>query len=188
VGAAPAVAFRSFFDLTYGPATSYLRRRLRGDGSYEDVASDAYAVAWRRWDDRPADPGEWLPWMYGICRNVLRNHDRSQARRLRLVQRIGAQPAPGEAADRDIDVELHLALGRLAELDREVLRLTHWEHLSHPEIARVLDCSTNAVAVRSHRARRRLAALLAAPRDRSPARPDMDASTTPLPATLEDHA
>jgi RNA polymerase sigma-70 factor (ECF subfamily) len=41
-----------------------------------------------------------------------------------------------------------------------VLALSAWEGLDHGQIAVVLGCSRNAVRIRMHRARRRLAARL----------------------------
>lgn len=181
---APSDAFRSFFDQTYGPATSYLRRRLPGDASYEDAAADAYTVVWRRWDDRPADPDEWMPWMYGICRNVLRNHQRSTTRRLRLLRRVEQYEVPAAQGDVDVDVELHEAMGKLAEVDREVLRLINWEGLTHDEVGRVLGCTANAVAVRAHRARRQLGELLGGRTERSAVPADMSGSNRTLPCEL----
>jgi RNA polymerase sigma-70 factor (ECF subfamily) len=51
---------------------------------------------------------------------------------------------------------LRAALQRLSFDDQEVLRLVAWEGLSHAEVAQVLQCSTNAVGIRVHRARQRL--------------------------------
>jgi DNA-directed RNA polymerase specialized sigma24 family protein len=52
------------------------------------------------------------------------------------------------------------ALAQLSETDHEILQLSAWEDLPVPSIAQVLGCSTAAAAVRLHRARRRLAAVL----------------------------
>jgi RNA polymerase sigma-70 factor (ECF subfamily) len=181
---APSDAFRTFFEQTYGPATSYLRRRLSGDASYEDAAADAYTVVWRRWADRPADPEEWMPWMYGICRNVLRNHQRSTARRLRLMRKAEQHEVPTVHGGDGDDVELHEALASLGPADREVLRLITWEGLSHDEVGRVLGCSANAVAIRAHRARRQLGQSLARRAERPVPVSDMSASNRTLPCEL----
>jgi RNA polymerase sigma-70 factor (ECF subfamily) len=173
-----------FFDQTYGPATSYLRRRLNGDASYEDAAADAYAVVWRRWDDRPANADEWMPWMYGICRNVLRNHHRSTSRRLRLLRKVEVNEVVTERDGGDLDVALHEALGKLAELDREILRLITWEGLSQAEVGRVIGRTENAVAIRAHRARRQLAELLGRRTERTPRTADMNGSNRTLPCEL----
>jgi RNA polymerase sigma-70 factor (ECF subfamily) len=67
---------------------------------------------------------------------------------------------PGDAGS---DVER--AVARLSDDDQELLRLVAWEELGREEIALVLGISRTAVRVRLHRARRRLADEMAAPRE-----------------------
>jgi RNA polymerase sigma-70 factor (ECF subfamily) len=55
------------------------------------------------------------------------------------------------------DHGLHEALARLPERDRELLMLVCWEGLDHAAVASVMGMSRANVAVRLHRARRRLA-------------------------------
>jgi RNA polymerase sigma-70 factor (ECF subfamily) len=50
------------------------------------------------------------------------------------------------------------AAARLKPIDREILRLTLWEELSHAEIAVVLGIEAGAVKQRAFRARHNLAA------------------------------
>ncbi|MEV0201766.1 sigma-70 region 4 domain-containing protein [Nonomuraea sp. NPDC050691] len=52
------------------------------------------------------------------------------------------------------------AFADLSDGYREVLSLADWEGMSVAEIAVVLGCSANAVRIRLHRARRRLARAL----------------------------
>jgi len=65
------------------------------------------------------------------------------------------------------DPELHRALGELRPQDRELITLWAWEDLRPTEIAAVLGITANAVNavnavnIRLHRARGRLAELLA---------------------------
>lgn len=154
------VEFRAAFSATYPELVRYARRRVAA-AEVDDVVSEVFLTAWRRWALRP-DPDRPLPWLYGIAANVIRNRVRGQRRRLRLVERLarssgsGAMPGPEPA-----DTALFDAMAVLSFEDQEVLRLTAWERLTHAEIAQVLGCSVNAVAIRSHRARRRLAAELA---------------------------
>jgi RNA polymerase sigma-70 factor (ECF subfamily) len=58
------------------------------------------------------------------------------------------------------DGALALALAELSERDRELLLLIAWEGLGPEQAAKVFGCSRNALAVRLHRARKRLAAAL----------------------------
>jgi len=155
-GLAPADeerVFRQLFADTYPALVAYARRRVAAD-RVDDVVAEVYATAWRRRADLdPATPP--LPWLYGVAANTVRNLRRSDERRLRLVERIGAEPAPAGTGDPS-DGDLRAALQRLSFDDQEVLRLVAWEGLSHAEVAQVLQCSTNAVGIRVHRARQRL--------------------------------
>jgi RNA polymerase sigma-70 factor (ECF subfamily) len=54
------------------------------------------------------------------------------------------------------------ALAQLPDRDRELLMLVAWEGLEPAQLARVLGVSRGTANVRLHRARRRLAAALAA--------------------------
>ena len=56
--------------------------------------------------------------------------------------------------------EVHAALAGLAELDREVVLLWAWEGLAPREIAVVTGLSANAVSIRLHKAKKRLAESL----------------------------
>src|SRR3954463_5714672 len=66
-----------------------LRRTAPEDAS--DVVAETFAIAWRRWDDAPADP---LPWLLGIARRV-----RPTARR--TSPRGGGGAAGGAAEPRE---------------------------------------------------------------------------------------
>lgn len=158
-------AFRSLFEITYPKVVAYVRRRSFDRGAVDDVVSEVYTTAWRRWADVDGqrDP---LPWLYGIAGNVMRNQWRADSRRLQLVDRLEAQPAvtvapdPADAVNED-GAAIREALSGLTFDDQEVLRLVAWEGLSHAEVGQVLDCSTNAVGIRIHRARQRLEEQLA---------------------------
>ncbi len=157
--------FGATFDSTYPALVAYARRRVPA-ADVDDVVADTFTTAWRRWDTLDDDRAP-LPWLYGIAANVIRNRRRSNDRHLRLVDTIGAQPAapshdPADVASRaDDGAVVRAALASLSDEDQEVLRLVTWEELSHAEAGEALGCSTNAVGIRIHRARDRLAAELA---------------------------
>ncbi len=138
----------------YEPIQRYVRRRV-DDHAADDVVSETLLTLWRRLDDVPAHAH--LPWAYGVARRHIANHRRSTARRLRLVHRAQAEPPPAQSADTPLDPELDVALAALAESDRELLRLWAWEQLGPAEIAPVLGLSPNAVSIRLHRAKKKLA-------------------------------
>lgn len=136
----------------YAPLLRFLRRRTDA-ATADDVLGDTLLVLWRRFDDVPADAP--LAWCYGVARGCLANAVRGQARQLRLLHRLAAEPDPTAATPSD-DAELDAALARLPTGDREVLRLWAWEQLPSREIAVALGISANAASIRRHRATRRL--------------------------------
>lgn len=130
--------------------------RRTDPASADDVLAETFAVAWRRVRDVPDDA---LPFLLATARRVLANQRRGDERRDALTDRLQA----GAAAQAPAlpDGTLANALGRLPQSDVELLLLVAWEGLSGAEAARVVGCTTAAVHVRLHRARRRLAHALA---------------------------
>jgi RNA polymerase sigma-70 factor (ECF subfamily) len=154
--------YRTVYDAHATPLLDYFLRRVSQDHAH-DLVAEVFLIAWRRRAIAPGEP-DLRPWLFKVARNVLRNHHRGAARRMRLHERLRAHATtdveqPPEPSD--TDAVLRWALTRLREPDREILRLTAWEGCSTDELATVLGCSANAAAVRLHRARRRLRKVLA---------------------------
>jgi RNA polymerase sigma-70 factor (ECF subfamily) len=147
--------FREAYDQHVRAVAAFALRRAPTVADAEDVVSETFLVAWRRFGEAPADL---RPWLFGVARHVLRHQYRAGARRDALSARL-AGALRGLGAGADDGGWLIDALRKLSENDRDVLTLTAWEGLSHAEAARVLGCTPAAVAVRLHRARRRLEAL-----------------------------
>lgn len=124
------------------------------------MAAETFTTAWRRFDDVPAECV--LPWLLATSRRILANLYRSEQRRRALIERLRTV-SPREAEDQgDGEHELAIAalgvaIGKLGERDLEILTLTVWEELPHRDIARTIGVVESTVAVRLHRARRRLA-------------------------------
>jgi RNA polymerase sigma-70 factor (ECF subfamily) len=152
-GATPEDFFRGMFAQHYGSVFAYCARRIGRDGA-ADATSEVFAVSWRKIRLVPGEP-ETLAWLYGVARNVVANHRRSQARRNRLTALVAANT---EYVSRDQQQDLDAALAQLRDDDREVLMLVAWEGLGSDDLGCVLGCSASAATVRVHRARRRLSA------------------------------
>ena len=132
----------------------------------DDVVAEVFLVAWRRLDQVPDEP---LGWLLGVARRVLANRRRTDSRTAALRDRLARDPTASEAAGAvaapvvaDRDERVQRALAGLNERDRELLLLIAWEGLRVHEAAQALGVRANTLAVRLHRARRRLAAALAA--------------------------
>jgi RNA polymerase sigma-70 factor, ECF subfamily len=151
--------FAALYQGHYAAVLGYACRRTDPD-SARDVTAETFLVVWRRLPDVPADPAQVRPWLYGVARRVLANADRSRRRSEHLAARLthdgapAATPDPAEGVTER--VRLRQALRTLPERDQEVLRLIGWEELDLAGAAVAMGCSRAAMAVRLHRARRRM--------------------------------
>jgi RNA polymerase sigma-70 factor (ECF subfamily) len=149
----------------YEPLQRYLRRRA-DPTSAEDAFAETLLVLWRRLEDVPPEAA--LPWSYGVARRVLANARRAGDRHVRLVDRVSRERAASAEPETTAGM-LDQALAALADADRELLRLWAWEQLAPRDIAVVLGISANAASIRLHRAKGRLAQILAGRKDHDPA-------------------
>jgi RNA polymerase sigma factor (sigma-70 family) len=157
--------FRVLYRQHYARVLAYALRRVGPDHA-PDVVAETFLVAWRHIRKAPAEP---LPWLYRLARNAAANEGRALRRGVRLQERARAGAATmlagtlaaSDHAERVGETDWVLAaLRRLSPRDQEALRLTVWEDLDVATAAAVMGCSTAAMKVRVHRARRRLAGLL----------------------------
>jgi RNA polymerase sigma factor (sigma-70 family) len=155
--------FEALYDAHYASVLGYSRRRTRNAQEADDVLAETFLVAWRRLDEIPPQP---LVWLLAVARRVLANQRRSERRRLALTDRLARDRSQhvsrSEAGRHGVAAAVRAALAELRERDREILMLVDWDGLDRREIARMLRCSRASVDLRLHRARRRMAALLAA--------------------------
>ena len=146
--------------IQYLPAVSgYLYRRVDRQ-QVEDLAANVFAIAWRK--RASVAEGEELPWLYRIAANVVSNHRRKQATGNALVAAL--RPADSAPSAEDIviaDASLAAAWRQLRPAERELLTLALVEDLGPADLAVALGVSVNAATIRLHRARGKLATLLA---------------------------
>ena len=156
--------FETLYQAHYKSIYAYVRRRVASSSDVSDIVSEVFTVAWRRISELPPSPEDRL-WLFGVAHRCLLAHQRGGWRRLQLLSNLEAQPNRIELVSAETD-PLHLqvrsALRGLRARDREVLVLVYWDGLSHVEVASVLDCSVNAVALRLRKAKARLQTKLAA--------------------------
>jgi RNA polymerase sigma-70 factor, ECF subfamily len=150
--------FEHVYQDCYAAVQRYVARRVAPE-AIQDVVSDTFLTAWRRYGELRGEP---LPWLLGIARRTAANQRRGGARRDALRERLSSERsvyAPHGLSDSD--PLLAAALARLSERDREALTLVAWDGLEHRVAATVMGCSTGAFTVRVHRARRKLERALA---------------------------
>ncbi|MEO5878429.1 MAG: sigma-70 family RNA polymerase sigma factor [Streptosporangiaceae bacterium] len=134
----------------------------------DEVVSETFAIAWRRFDDLPEEP---LSWLLVVARNVLRDNIRAEARRESMQAELRSWAESDHAEQVADRLAVIKALAALAQDDREILILVAWQGLSPRDAAKVVGCTPAAFRVRLHRARKRLVQAVESPQAvRAPAR------------------
>jgi RNA polymerase sigma-70 factor (ECF subfamily) len=153
--------YRAYGRLVY--ASAY--RVLRDAGLAEEATQQTFVKAWRAADSLDENR-EMAPWLATIARRVAIDVQRSEARRSAdpLESVPAADPAlttqPQSAEALHGVWEVRRALDELPPDEQEVIRLQHFEELTHTEIAERLQLPSGTVKSRSFRAHKRLAAQL----------------------------
>ena len=132
---------------------------LTGDGAAaEDMAQEALAAAWSRWDDIGGydRPGAW-------ARRVVANQAAGRGRRSGREQRayirwLGRRPP--EVEMEPADHRFWAEVRKLPERQARAVALHYLEDLPIAEIAQVLECAEGTVKTHLHRRRLRLAQAL----------------------------
>lgn len=153
-----ALIFDRHFDLVHG----YIRKRV-GESLADDLASQAFLIAFdRRAKYDQARPNA-RPWLLGIATNLIHGKRRQEKRRLRAYGRAGAETYVDslEGIEARADAErlrpqLAAVLAALPKDEVDPLLLFAWAELSYEEIAEALELPIGTVKSRLSRARRRI--------------------------------
>ncbi len=160
---ASADGFGELFDRYYDRIYAYAYRRVGTQVAAEDIAACVFEDALKsikrvRWQGKPA-----IAWLYRIASRRVADHyrDRQNSADGEDESRDTAEEGPDRALERaEALVMVRAALDQLTARDREIIQLTFFDQASAAEIGAMLDCTTNSVYVRLHRALKRLRAIL----------------------------
>jgi RNA polymerase sigma-70 factor (ECF subfamily) len=152
--------FAAIFDAYFPEVHRYIARRLGPDAA-DDLAAETFTTAFRRRDSYDCALGEVRPWLFGIASNLIARHRRLEARTLRALERLEADPSRGVHDDRLADwlnadavrPALARALAGLSPRLRDVLLLVVLGELTYGEVGRALDIPYGTVCSRYKRAR-----------------------------------
>lgn len=160
-------AVRELYNV-FGKAIFVVAMRALGDRSLaEEAVQMTFLSAWRASErfDADRDPG---PWLYTIARRVAIDLYRRERRHRRGT---GDEPdialLPPSIEDTWEAWEVRSALDELAPEEREIVRATHYQGLTHSEASQELGVPVGTIKSRSHRAHRKLAGLLSHLREES---------------------
>jgi len=145
-------------------ALGYASRLLNDQTEAEDVAQEAMLRLWKiapEWRQGEAMVSTWL---YRVVTNLCT--DRLRKKRSVALDAV-AEPADGRASVAQGMIEgeraaaLKAALATLPERQRQAVVLRHLEGAANPEIAQIMEISTEAVESLTARGKRALTAALA---------------------------
>jgi RNA polymerase sigma-70 factor (ECF subfamily) len=160
--------FEAWFKDHRSAVYRYVRFRVATREVAEDVTSEVFMKALRslhRYDTNRASPRTWL---LRIARNAVTDHLRALKRRGslhvsldRVPDLVADVPSQEERVVREERIQRLLNGSQtLRRADQEILSLRYGSGLDNGEIADHLGISNNAVAVRLHRALKRLKAAV----------------------------
>ncbi|MFD7078035.1 RNA polymerase sigma factor [Nocardioides sp. NPDC059952] len=138
---------------------AYFVRRVAPAEDAADLLGETLLLLWRRSDAIPNDPDDARMWAFGVARNVLRGHRRTNQRRSALARRLRLELSSADELVHPADervLDLRAAIDWLKPIDQEILRLVHWDGLSLVETAAVVGMREGTVRSRYHRVRARL--------------------------------
>lgn len=143
-------------------------RYAKNPSEAEDIAQDALLRAWRR-RSTLRDCERRKDWLATIVRNeAFRQHARVRPDPIASIETKEA--AEDEQIVSTVErADLHAALKRLDDRDRELIQLRYNEDLTQEAIARRLGIPDGTVKVRLHRVRHKLRRALGAAKAMPPA-------------------
>jgi len=132
---------------------------LKDSGRAEEVTQDIFLRVWRA---LPSYDGRALvsTWLYAIARNACLSAVRAESyRRVEPLEKV-AEPASPPSAGGDVDWTR--LLGKLPDVQRQVVTLYYFEERDVREVARLLGLAVGTVKSHLFRARQALAEMLEA--------------------------
>ena len=151
---------------TYGRLVFTIAFKVLGDtGLAEDATQQTFVQAWRA--AGKYDPSRPLgAWLTTIAKRVAIDVYRREKRHRNLDNIDDSDSSnlitlPPSVDQMEDVAQVRRALDELPTADRDLIRMQHFDELSHAEIARELAIPLGTVKSRTFRAHRRLAGLLA---------------------------
>lgn len=146
----------------------FLLSRIRNEELAEDLTSMTFAKVLEKLHKYKT--GNFRAWLYRIANNTMIDYIRKNKRVVNEENRVldyfinqndNDSKDLDDELDKGMKVEfLKRYIDKLPKKYQEVINLRYFSYLNNDEIAKVLKCKTNNVAVRLHRAIKKLKNLL----------------------------
>ena len=156
-------AVRELYTLCGRPAFAVAYRVLDNRALAEEAVQQAFLSAWQARERLDPSRGIRL-WLFAIVKRAALDVLRRERRRTHSTfEDVANHPALVDSSDMDRTWDawrVREAVDRLPTDERELVRLQHFEGLTHTEIGERLGVAVGTVKSRSHRAHHRLASQL----------------------------
>jgi len=158
--AGEAAAFEELYERHFARVYGFLRARMPDRMEAEDVAQEIFLEVFRSADGYRGS-AEVDAWIFGVARNLLRQHIRERKRRsvrdaeLRVEEPIEAATPEDELRVSRILEHLSLEISSAEPWQARGFALRYFHGASLQEVARVAERSRYSVRVALHRLRRR---------------------------------
>lgn len=151
-------SFERIYSLLVDELYAYVRGQVQDDTVAEDLIANTFLKAWRSAKRYRSGSDGFRRWIFGIARNEVRDHWRTNRRFLELhdydvTDESGVLPQGDAEGARRL---VHRALATLTEDQRQVVVLRYFDNKSHEEIATILGKREGAVRALLLRALRRM--------------------------------
>jgi len=149
---------KAVYDRFGGPVFALSMSILGEHSLAADATQQTFIKAWRAASTYDAERS-FSPWIYAIARRTAIDLYRKRSRLVVSDEVDLVSFPPGLETVWEV-FEVRSALDRLPDEERQVVKLSHFEGLTHVEIAARLDIPVGTVKSRSHRAHKRLVEML----------------------------
>ncbi len=166
--AGDTTAFRKVLDHHLAQLMAYATRMTGSVTDAEDIVQETFVALWKtreRYDPKKAKLSTWL---HRIAHNqYIDSYRRASARTISIDEDV--YPAGNHLEDQEPDSVLETnarneavsrALMQLDERQRSALVMTHYQGLSHREVAEILELSKEALESMLRRSRKRMKDIL----------------------------
>lgn len=151
-------AVKAVYERFRGPVFAIAISILRDRDLAADATQQTFIKAWRAASTYDADRPI-KPWIYAIARRTAIDIYRKTSRIVADDQVDHVTIPPGLETAWEV-FEVRAAVDELPDEERQVIKLSHFDGLSHQEIAEHIGIPLGTVKSRSYRAHRRLIELL----------------------------
>jgi len=149
---------KAVYERFRGPVFAISMNILHDHGLAADATQQTFVKAWQAATTYDADR-ELGPWIYAIARRTAIDIYRKSSRSV-ASDEVDVTSLP-PSLDTIWEVfEVRSAIDRLPDEERQVIKLSHFDGLTHVEIAEHMGIPVGTVKSRSHRAHQRLLELL----------------------------